>query len=540
MKLNLQNLRDRQRWEQLGYKLPSFDEESIRKNTYETPELIHFGAGNIFRAYQAHVVQKLLNEGILDKGIIVAEGYDYEIIERIYKPHDNYGVLVTLKANGNIEKTVIGSVTEALTIDRNNKEDWNRLKEIFSKDSLKMVSFTITEKGYSLVDSKGNLLPYILKDMEDGPTRAESYLAKVTALLYERFKSSGKPIAMVSMDNCSHNGDKLYNAIYGIAHQWLLREKVEKGFLEYIKDPKKVSFPWSMIDKITPRPDESIKTVLLRDGIEEVQPIVTTKNTYIAPFVNAEETEYLIIEDAFPNGKIQLDKGGIIYTDKETVNQVEKMKVCTCLNPLHTTLAIFGCLLGYELISEEMKDPYLKKLVELIGYKEGLPVVVDPKIIKPEDFIKEVLEIRMPNPFMPDTPQRIATDTSQKLGIRFGETLKAYTENPKLDVEKLIGIPFVFAGWLRYLMAIDDEGNTMPLSADPMLEVVCKHMQQVKLGANQDITQLIKPILSMDSIFGVDLYALNLNKKIEYYFKQMIKGTGAVYEALKEVVEESV
>ena len=525
MQLNLQNLRDRQRWEQLGYKLPSFDEESIRKNTYESPEWIHFGAGNIFRAYQAHVVQNLLNEGILDKGIIVAEGYDYEIIERIYKRHDNYGVLVTLKANGNIEKTVIGSVTESLTIDGNNTKDWNRLKEIFSKDSLKMVSFTITEKGYSLVD---------------GPTHAESYLAKVTALLYERFKSGSKPIAMVSMDNCSHNGDKLYNAIYEIAHQWLLREKVEKEFLEYIKDPQKVSFPWSMIDKITPRPDESINTVLLRDGIEEVQPIVTTKNTYIAPFVNAEETEYLIIEDAFPNGKIQLDKGGIIYTDKETVNQVEKMKVCTCLNPLHTTLAIFGCLLGYELISEEMKNPYLKKLVELIGYKEGLPVVVDPKIIKPEDFIKEVLEIRMPNPFMPDTPQRIATDTSQKLGIRFGETLKAYTENPKLDVEKLIGIPFVFAGWLRYLMAIDDKGNAMPLSADPMLEVVCKSMKQIGLGTNQDITQLIKPILSMDTIFGVDLYALNLNKKIEYYFKQMIEGPGAVYEALKKVVEEGV
>ena len=87
------------------------------------------------------------------------------------------------------------------------------------------------------------------------------------------------------------------------------------------------------------------------------------------------------------------------------------MKVCLCLIPLHITLAIFGCLLGYKLITDGMKNEMLKKLVDLIGYQEGLPVVVVPKIIKPEQFIKEVLEVRIPNPFMSDTPQRIATDT---------------------------------------------------------------------------------------------------------------------------------
>ena len=98
------------------------------------------------------------------------------------------------------------------------------------------------------------------------------------------------------------------------------------------------------------------------------------------------------------------------------------MKVCTCLNPLHTALAIYGCLLGYTLISDEMKNPVLKKIVESIGYQEGLPVVVNPGILDPKEFIDQVVNVRIPNPFMPDTPQRIATDTSQKLSIRFGET----------------------------------------------------------------------------------------------------------------------
>ena len=145
--------------------------------------------------------------------------------------------------------------------------------------------------------------------------------------------------------------------------------------------------------------------------------MITSKNTYVAPFVNAEEVQYLVIEDAFPNGRPALEKGGLIFTERETVDKVEKMKVCTCLNPLHTALAVFGCLLDYQLISKEMQNPQLKRLVEIIGYDEGLPVVVNPGIIDPKTFIDEVLNVRVPNPFMPDTPQRIATDTSQKLAI---------------------------------------------------------------------------------------------------------------------------
>ena len=66
-----------------------------------------------------------------------------------------------------------------------------------------------------------------------------------------------------------------------------------------------------MIDKITPRPDAQVEALLAKDGIEELDPVITSKNTYIAPFVNAEECEYLVIEDHFPNGKPSLDKGGI-------------------------------------------------------------------------------------------------------------------------------------------------------------------------------------------------------------------------------------
>lgn len=537
MKLNARGLADRKQWEEKGYSLPQFDREAVTKATKENPFWIHFGPGNIFRAYQANVVQNLLNAGLLDRGLIVAEGYDYEIIQKMNHPCDDYNLLVTLKANGTVEKTIIGSVVESLTVDSGNEKDWVRLKEIFAKDSLQMASFTITEKGYSLVNGKGDYLPGVPEDLANGPETAVSYMGKVTALVYARYEAGQKPIAMVSMDNCSHNGDKLYAAVNAFAESWVKNGVVDAGFLAYVNDKTKVSFPWTMIDKITPRPDVTVEAILKEDGIEGLEPVITSKNTYVAPFVNAEETEYLIIEDAFPNGRNEaLEKGGLMFTERETVDKVEKMKVCTCLNPLHTCLAVFGCILGYEKISDEMKDTELKKLIETIGYVEGLPVVVDPGILDPKEFLDTVLNIRFPNPFMPDTPQRIATDTSQKLAVRFGETIKAYAASKELNTAELKLIPLVFAGWLRYLMGVNDKGEKFELSPDPLLGTVCPYVAGFELGKDADVETVLKPVLEDAHIWGVNLYEVGMADKVCKYFREMIKGPGAVREALKKYV----
>jgi fructuronate reductase len=532
MKLNLQGISDRKQWEEKGYLLPRYDVREMIKNTKENPFWIHFGAGNLFRAFHANVVQNMLNQGDLDRGLVVAEGFDYEIVEKMYAPHDNLGIVATLKADGTIDKAVVASVAEALPLDSANEAAYGRLKEIFEKDSLQMATFTITEKGYSLVNGKGEILPDVESDFQAGPEKPASYMGKVSSLLYARYLAGKKPLAMVSTDNCSHNGDKLYGAISAFAKAWVKNGKAEQGFADYI-DSREVSFTWSMIDKITPRPDASVEKILRQDGVEELDPVITSKNTYVAPFVNAEETEYLVIEDDFPNGRPDLTKGGLMFTDRVTVDKVEKMKVCTCLNPLHTCLAVFGCLLGYEKISDEMKDAELKKLVETVGYVEGLPVVVNPGILDPKEFIDTVLNVRVPNPFMPDTPQRIATDTSQKLAIRFGETIKAYGESDQLHVEDLKLIPLVLAGWMRYLMAIDDEGNAFALSPDPLLNEVCPYVEKIRLG-DTEVEEAIRPIMENAKIFGINLYEAGLADKVCGYFKELISQKGAIRSTLKK------
>lgn len=535
MKLNVQSLSDRVVWEQAGFQLPQFDISAVKARTMSSPAWLHLGAGNIFRAFPAADLQKLLDEGIYDKGVIVAECFDGDIIPKTYAPYDNLSALCVLKADGSVEKRVVASVVEALRCDGQKPEDDRRLMDVLAHPALQMVSMTITEKGYAVKDASGKALPFIQKDLDAEPAQAATTIGKLTAGLMRRFKENAAPVSLVSMDNCSHNGDKLKAAVLFMAQGWQEKGQADAAFLAYLQDETKVAFPISMIDKITPRPDDKVAGMLADCGFEDAAPFVTAKNTYTAAFVNAEETEYLVIEDKFPAGHPPLEKAGVYFTDRETVDKTEKMKVCTCLNPLHTALAVLGCLLGHTRISEEMQDADLNALVHRIAYQEAMPVVVDPGILSPAKFASEVLEKRFPNPFMPDTPQRIATDTSQKLPIRFGETLKAYLANEQLDVKSLRCIPFVLAGWLRYVMGVDDQLCAFTPSPDPMLAEMQQALSFLKMGETVTEEQL-KPVLARTDLFAVDLNAAGLTPVVTGYLNEMLAGKGAIRAALQKLL----
>ncbi|MDD3921808.1 MAG: mannitol dehydrogenase family protein, partial [Eubacteriales bacterium] len=357
------------------------------------------------------------------------------------------------------------------------------------------------------------------------------------ALLYKRYRSGGWPLAVVSMDNCSHNGEKLQSSVLAIASAWVNNGLVESGFLSWFLDDSKITFPWSMIDKITPRPAETVEAALKEKGIEDMHPIVTAKNTFIAPFVNAEKAQYLVIEDSFPNGRPPLEQAGVFLTDRDTVNRVERMKVTTCLNPLHTAMSVYGCLLGYTRIWQEMQDADIVALITRLGYVEGLPVVTDPGILDPKEFLREVLEVRLPNPFMPDAPQRIATDTSQKVGIRFGETVKSYVER-NLPLSTLVSLPLALAGWFRYLLAVDDALMPIEVSQDPMKEELQRQLMGVVPGQPLSYRGQLRPILQNVAIFGMDLTKTPLAGNVEAMFIELLQGAGAVRDTLHRHLAE--
>ena len=539
MKLTLDGIKDRQAWEKAGIKLPGYDVEAVSKKAKDAPEWVHFGIGNIFRVFIGGIADGLLEEGVLDRGITCVETFDYDVIDKIYKPYDNLSLSVILHGDGTREYKVMGALAEAVKAQSSDPEQWNRLKEIFKAKSLQLVSFTITEKGYALQKADGGWFPFVEADIKNGPDRATGAMAVLTAMLYERYKAGKYPIALVSMDNCSKNGAKLRESVLTMTEEWKKHGFVDQDFMDYVSDESIVAFPWTMIDKITPRPSEQIAADLEAIGVEDMQPVITGKKTYIAPFVNAEKPQYLVIEDSFPNGRPALEKGfGVYMADRETVNLSERMKVTVCLNPVHSATGPLGVVQGYELFAHMLNtNEDMMKMARMIAYDEGLPVVPNPGILSPQAFVDELFHDRFPNEYLGDTNMRLSVDVSQMVGIRFGETIKAYVKKFG-DASRLTAIPLGIAGWLRYMLGVDDKGNTYELAPDPMNEEIQEQFKDIVVGKPETFTNQLKSILSNERLFFTDLYKDGVGEKIETMFREMLAGPGAVKATIHKYVNQ--
>ena len=537
MKLTMAGIKDREAWEKAGIQLPGYDVEEVSEKARKAPRWVHFGIGNIFRVFIGGIADGLLEEGALDRGLTCVETFDYDVADKIYAPYDNLGLSVILHGDGTRDYKVLGALAEAVKAQSSNEKQWNRLKEIFAAPSLQLVSFTITEKGYALQKADGTWFPFVEADIKNGPTKATGAMAVLTAMLYERYQAGKYPLALVSMDNCSQNGARLRQSVLTMAEEWKKAGYVDDGFLAYVSDEKIIAFPWTMIDKITPRPSEQIAADLEALGVEDMQPVITAKKTYIAPFVNAEKPQYLVIEDSFPNGRPALEKGfGVYMADRKTVNLAERMKVTVCLNPVHSATGPLGVALGYELFAHMLNtDADMMKMARMVAYDEGLPVVQDPGILSPQAFVDELFNDRFPNEYLGDTNLRLAVDVSQMVGIRFGETIKAYVEKYG-DASRLTALPLGIAGWLRYMLAVDDTGKKYELAPDPMNEEIQEQLKDIVVGQPETFTDQLRPILSNERLFFIDLYKAGVGEKVENMFREMIAGPGAIKATIHKYV----
>lgn len=519
-----------------GVRLPANDVAAAKEAGRVQPRWIHIGGGNLYRAFHAEVAQDALDAGALDRGVVAVETFSPFTIDEVYAPYCDDILQVIMNEDGTLAERVLASTAAAFFANPARPDDYAQVAHYFASPELQLVTLTITEKGYAVRDAAGELFGPVAAEIAAGPVAPASTMGIVAALLHARYQAGAAPIALVSTDNFSQNGRRFRDAVLTIVEGWRAAGLVDDGFAAYVADEGRVSFPWSMIDRITPNPAPAVAERLAAEGWDDLA-LIPSGAVSFAGFANTEAVRYLVVEDSFPNGRPALEAGGVIFTDRATVEAADTMKVTACLNPLHTGLAVFGCLLGYTKIADEMADPELAAFVRLLGYDEGLPVVADPGVIDPKSFIDELIEHRLPNPALPDTPQRIAADTSQKLPIRYGHTINAYRAQGR-SLDALVGIPLVIAGWLRYLEAVDDAGAPFALSPDPLLpqltEAFQAHDLTVGVVEPKRVHAAVAPILSNVQIFDCDLYQVGLGTRVEQLFCELNAGPGAVRATLEK------
>ena len=127
MKLSYQGIQDKQGYAAAQVALPQYDWAKMAEKTAEKPVWVHFGAGNIFRGFIAGLQQRLLNAGLAESGIVAAETFDYDIIDKIYVPHDSMTLMVSLKADGSTQKEVIASIAKGIKANCADEAQWRQL-----------------------------------------------------------------------------------------------------------------------------------------------------------------------------------------------------------------------------------------------------------------------------------------------------------------------------------------------------------------------------------------------------------------------------
>lgn len=224
--------------------------------------------------------------------------------------------------------------------------------------------------------------------------------------------------------------------------------------------------------------------------------------------------------------------------DRNTVNLSERMKVTVCLNPVHSVTGPLGVVLGYDLFAHMLNtNEDMMKMARMVAYDEGLPVVADPGILSPQEFVDELFNDRFPNEYLGDTNLRLAVDVSQMVGIRFGETIKAHVAKYG-NASRLTAIPLGIAGWLRYMLAVDDEGRDYELAPDPMNEELQEQLGDIVVGKPETLKDQLKPVLSNERLFFTDLYKAGVGEKVEEMFREMIAGKGAVKATLHKYIQK--
>ncbi|WP_103062289.1 mannitol dehydrogenase family protein [Actinomyces qiguomingii] len=541
MRLTIAGLQDRDAYLNAGVIVPGFDVATMQAAGRTRPRWLHLGAGNIFRVYLARIADDLFASGhhwpITAVVTTDPAGFDTRL-----GAHDLLTLSVTVNPDSSRDLRAIAGLAEGLATRR--EADLARLFALAVDPEVTLVSLTITEKGYAVHDGAGRLLPEVADAVAADPHGYQSHaMALLAAVLLARYEAGGAPITLMSCDNFSHNGDRLREAIDVVARGWVQAGTAPEAFLDFLSDPARVAFPITVIDKITPRPSPAVSEELARLGFADMD-LTESGGTSQAGFVNTEPTEYLIIEDAFAAARPPFELAGAHVVERRVCDDFENMKVTTCLNPLHTALAVAGCLLRLPTIDAEMRDPALAALVNRLGWDEGLPVVSDPGVVAPADFLAEVLRTRFTNPYLPDDPARIAMDTSQKMPIRFGQTLLRY-RNRGLDMGTLTAIPLVIALWCRYLTGIADDGAPFAPSSDPRYEELHAHVADLPLGGTgggddavqdfaADLHAALHPILSDSTLFALDLYTTPLAAKIEALVARLLAGPGAVRATIEE------
>lgn len=441
----------------------AYDREAV------TPGIVHLGIGAFHRAHMAVYVDDIL---ATDPrwGIIGASLRRPDTREALV-PQDFLYTVAIRDASGT-KARVIGSILDVL--DANTERD--DLIAILADARIRIVSLTVTEKGYCHDPATGNLDPNhpdIVADLAN-PTAPVSAPGLIVRALELRRAWKIPPFTVMSCDNLPSNGKTVGRIVTQFAR---LRDPALADWIE-----KDVAFPSSMVDRIVPATTDADRdTVREATGVEDAWPIMTE------PF-----TQW-VIEDSFPHGRPAWETVGAQMVDEVEAFELMKLRM---LNGSHSTMSYLGYLGGYQYVNEAIADTGIKKLIRGLMTEEVMATLPMPRADL--EAYRDALLDRFSNPALKHRTWQIAMDGSQKLPQRLLGTIRDRLAAAQPCARLALGV----AAWMRYVTGIDEQGNPIDVK-DPH----AARLRAIADAAGRDADKLVGGLLAVTEIFGPDLPA---------------------------------
>ncbi|UGY10156.1 mannitol dehydrogenase family protein [Phyllobacterium pellucidum] len=430
--------------------------------------IVHLGIGAFHRAHQAVYTDAVLASGDNRWGILGVSLRSADTRDAL-QPQDGLYTVAVRDGSGD-RFSVIGSITSVLVAPENPQAVLSAMVE----PSVKIISLTVTEKGYCYAPATASLdesHPDIVHDLAH-PAAPRSAIGFIVEALARRRENGTEPFTLLSCDNLPANGETLKRVVLRFAE---LRDPDLATFIR-----ESVAFPSTMVDRIVPATTDTDRTIVEQaTGLRDAWPIMTE------PF-----TQW-VVEDHFPSGRPAWEKVGVTFV--EDVDAFELMKL-RLLNGSHSTLAYLGYLAGHETVSDVMQAEGFSAFIEAMMDEEITPTLPPLSGFDLSSY-KAQLRERFRNPALRHRTWQIAMDGSQKLPQRLLNTIRKRIEQGKPFKRLALGV----AGWMRYATGTDERGQPIDVR-DPLANDF-----RERTHGKTSAADLLDAYLGMQQIFGKGL-----------------------------------
>ncbi|MBB3950049.1 mannitol dehydrogenase family protein [Aureimonas jatrophae] len=440
---------------------PSYDRASTRIG------IVHLGLGAFHRAHQAAYTDAVLAGGDLAWGICGVSLRSPETRDAL-QPQDGLYTLAVRDGSGD-RFQIVGAILESLVA----PEDPETVLKRMSAPETRIVSLTVTEKGYCHLPATGELdeaHPDIRHDLAQ-PERPKSAVGFLVEALARRRRAGIAPFTVLSCDNLPANGQTAGRVVARFA---ALRDPELGRFVQ-----SEVAFPSSMVDRIVPATTDADRALVAEAlGQEDRWPVM------------AEPFTQWVVEDRFPAGRPAWDA-----TFVEEVEPFELMKL-RLLNGSHSTLSYLGYLAGHETVADAMRAPGFEALLRGLMREEASPTLPPLPGFDLAAYRDQLID-RFRNPALRHRTWQIAMDGSQKLPQRLLGTIRDRLAAGQPFDRLALGV----AAWMVYVRGADERGEAIDVR-DPL----ARDLAEATRGC-REAADLLAACLRFETVFGRDLPA---------------------------------